>query len=78
MAKHRRAQLVHRREGEFHLGLDTRRPHHPASRRVPGQVIQQRRLARSRLTGQHQRPALTRANRLDQPVEHGTFTASPL
>jgi len=49
VTKHRRAQLVHRREGEFHLGLDTGRPRHPASRRVPGQVIQQGRLARPRL-----------------------------
>ena len=76
--EHRRAQLVHRREGELHLGLDTGRPHHPASQRVSGQVIQQRRLARPRLTAQHQRPALTHANRLDQPVEHAALTASPL
>ena len=76
--QHRRTQLMHRREGELHLGLDSGCPRHPASRRVPGQVIQQRRLARTFLAAQHQHPALTRADRLDQPVENGAFATPPV
>jgi hypothetical protein len=69
---------MHRCEGELHFGLDTGRPRHPASGRVAGQVIQQRRLARPFLTAQHQRPALARTDSLDQPVEHGALTAPSL
>ena len=43
------------------------------SDRPPGQVVQQRRLARPRLAVHHQRPALTRADRLDQLVKRGAL-----
>jgi hypothetical protein len=76
--EHRRAQLMHGREREFHLRLDTRGAYHPASRRVPGQVVQQRRLAHPRLATHHQRPAFAGAHGLDQPVEHGAFAAPSL
>jgi hypothetical protein len=43
---------------------------------MPGQIVQQRRLAHARLTGHDQRPALTGANSIDQPVQHVALAAS--
>ena len=68
--QHRRAQLVQPGERQFHLRLDAGGAHHPAAGRVPGQVVEQRRLAHARLAVHHQGPALTGADRLHQPVEH--------
>ena len=69
-AQHRRAQLMQPRERQLHLRLHPRRPHHPATRRPPGQEPQQRRLAHPRLTTHHQNPALTPPHRRHQPAKH--------
>jgi hypothetical protein len=73
--EHRRAQLMHRREREFHLRLDPHRTLHPAVRRLLDHVIQQRRLAHSRLATHDQRPALACANCFDQLLERVDFAA---
>jgi hypothetical protein len=73
--QHRRAQLVHPGEGELHLRLDTHSTRHPAARGVLHQVVQQRRLAHARVTAHHQGPALTGANRVEEPVQHVAFAA---
>ncbi len=62
-------------ERQLHLRLDARGPHHLAARRIPGQVVQQRRLAHTRLAGYHQRPALTRPDSINQAVQHLAFEA---
>ncbi|MDT7765346.1 MAG: hypothetical protein QOC63_4766, partial [Mycobacterium sp.] len=67
--EHRRAQLMHPRERELHLRLDTSGTRHHTARRVLGHVIQQRRLTDTWLTTHDQRPTLTCADSLDQPVE---------
>ena len=74
--QHRRAQLVQHRERQLHLRLDTHRARHPAARRLPGQVLQQRGLAHPRLAVHHQTPAFTRTHRRHQPVEHVAFGAA--
>jgi hypothetical protein len=74
--QHRRAQLMQPGERQLHLRLDPRGGRHPATRRPPGQVIQQRRLARTRLATHHQRPALTRPHSPQEPVQHLTFVAA--
>jgi hypothetical protein len=74
--QHRCQQLVQPRVGELHLRLDTRGARHPAARGVLDQVVQQRRLAHPRLTADHQRPALTSANGVDEPVQHLRFAVS--
>jgi hypothetical protein len=71
--QHRRAQLVQRRERQLHLRLDTHRAHHPAARRLPGQVLQQRRLAHPRLAPHHQSTAFTRTHSRRQPAEHAAL-----
>jgi hypothetical protein len=73
--QHRRTQLMQPGERELHLRMDARSTHHPAALRLPGRVVQQRRLAHARLAGHHQHPALTRANGIDQPVKDIAFTA---
>jgi hypothetical protein len=75
-AQHRRAQLVQHRERQLHLRLDTHRAHHPAARRLPGQVLQQRSLAHPRLAAHHQSAAFTRPHRRHQPVEHAALGAA--
>jgi hypothetical protein len=74
--EHRRAQLMHPGERQLHLRLDTSGTRHQAARRMIGEVVQQRRLTHTRFAAHHLRPALTRADSLDQPVEHLAF-ASP-
>ncbi len=74
--QHRRAQLMQPGERQLHLRLHPRRARHPATRGVPGHVLQQRRLAHARLTVHHQRPALSRTDRLDQLVEHTALSAA--
>ena len=73
--QHRREQLMQPGEGELHLRLDAGGTHHAAARRLLDHVFQQRRLAHARLAAHDQRPALARANRFDQPVEHLAFAA---
>jgi hypothetical protein len=46
---------------------------HQVARRPPGQVPQQRRLAHPRLAVHHQRPALTRAHSVQEPVKHAAL-----
>jgi hypothetical protein len=62
-------------ERQLHLRLHPRRPHHPAPRRPPGQVIQQRGLAYPRLTAYYQHPAAARPHRVNQLIQHAAFTA---
>jgi hypothetical protein len=73
MVEHPRAQLVQSCEGQLHFRLHTRSPRYPAPRGPPGQVVQQRGLARTRLTTQHQCPALTGPHASNEPVKYATF-----
>ena len=59
--KHGRAHLIEPREGELDLGLNAPDPDDPTSRRPPGDVVQQRRLADPGLAAQDQHLASTRA-----------------
>ena len=62
-------------EGELHLRLHAGGAHHPKPRRLLDEVLQKRRLAHARLAAHHERPALARADGLDEPVEHVAFAA---
>ena len=73
--QHRRQQLMQPGERQLHLRLHPRRPHHPAPRRPPGQVIQQHGLAYPGLTAHHQHPAAARPHRVNQLIQHAAFTA---
>ena len=65
-----RAQLMQDGERQFHLGLNTRRPHDATVGRALLHVVQQDGLADSRLTAQDQHPALTRAYLVQQSVQY--------
>ncbi|GAA0907164.1 hypothetical protein GCM10009559_75770 [Pseudonocardia zijingensis] len=58
MVQHGGADLVQRREGELHLGLDTGCPDDPASRGRAEDVLQERGLADTSFSADHQGPAL--------------------
>ena len=73
--EHRRQQLMQPGEGQLHLRLDTDGTRHPKARRLLDQVLEQRRLAHARLAAHHQGPALARADRFDEVVEHLAFAA---
>src|SRR5258708_31028651 len=60
-------------ERQFHLRLHARSPGQSAPRRLPAQILQQRCLAHTRFAGDHQRPALTGTNSLEQPVEYAAL-----
>jgi hypothetical protein len=75
MIQHRRAQLMQPRKGQLHLRLHARRPHYPAPRGPPGQIVKQHGLAHAGLTAHHQGPALTGPHASNEPVKHATFTA---
>jgi len=60
-------------ERKLHLRLDTRGAHHSTTRRLLDEILQQRRLAHARIASHHQDAALTRANIVDEPVEHVAF-----
>ena len=62
-------------ESQLHLRLHPRGPHHPATRRPPGQVVQQRGLAHPRLTAHHQHPAAARPHRVNELIKHAAFAA---
>ena len=66
--KHRRAQLMNTRERQLHLRFRPHGPNHRQTRRV-NHVVQQCRLAHSRLTTHHQRPAAARSHILQQVLE---------
>jgi hypothetical protein len=69
----RRAQLVHRGEGQLHLRLDTGHAGYLAVSRPRGEVLQQRRLTRTRLAVHDQRPAFTGANSVQELVQDTTL-----
>ena len=52
--EHRRAELVQRREGQLHLGLDAGDPRDTEARRLPGAMVQEGRLADARLAADDQ------------------------
>jgi hypothetical protein len=63
-------------ERQFHLGLDRDDTRHPATGRLRGQVLKQRRLARARAAAHNQGAALTGANGLEQRAERGALCAT--
>jgi hypothetical protein len=73
--QHRRQQLVQPGVGQLHLRLDPCRMRRPAARRLLDQVVEQGRLAHPGLPAHHQDPALTGADRVEEPVQQVTFTA---
>src|ERR1700691_573651 len=75
MIQHRSTQLLQPGERQLHLRLDTRRAHQTAGWRLPRDVVQQRRLAHSWLADQHQRPALTSLDGVDEIVESAALAA---
>ena len=70
MIKRRRAHLMQPGERKLHLRLDAHGARDPEVRRLLDDVLQQRGLAHPGLAAQHQGPALSRSNGVDQPVEH--------
>ena len=74
----RRAQVMQAGEGELHLGLHARGPHHAAPRGLAGDVVDQRCLADPRLAAQHQDRAGARPGGPQQPVEAVAFTTAAL
>jgi hypothetical protein len=75
--EHRRAQLMHPRERQLHLGLDPRRTRDPTSGRPLSQVRQQRRLADAGLPANHQRPASPLAHAVKQPLQRVALSLTP-
>jgi hypothetical protein len=73
--QHSCQQLMQCGEGELHLRLDARCTRQATSRRLLDHVFQQCRLAHARLATHHERPALTSANRFDQPIQHVALDA---
>ena len=76
--EHRRQQLMQPGEGQLHLRLDAGGTHDQAVRCLRDQVIQQRGLADTRFAADHQRPALTPANSVGEPVKLVALAASAL
>jgi hypothetical protein len=72
----RRTELMQTSKRELHLGFHAHRAQDSTTRRLIERVVQQRRLAHTRLPAQHQRLALAPANGLDQGVE-GLALATP-
>ena len=71
----RLAQLMQRRERQFLLRVGTGRSHDATSCCVLHEVFQQRALADSCLTTQHQCPARTRTHVRRQPLQRRAFAA---
>ena len=63
-------------KGQLHLRLNASRPRYPASPRLLGQVVQQHRLAHTRVAAHHQHPALTGPDRAGQAVQHVTLAVA--
>jgi len=74
--QHGPAQLMQPREGQLHLRLHAGRPGDPAVRRTPHHELQQRRLARPRLTPQHQHRAPTGPRISHQPIKRPALTTA--
>jgi hypothetical protein len=64
---------VQPREGQLHLGLDTRRPRHAASVGRRGYLSQERGLPDARLTAQDQHVAFARADTRNESIELHAF-----
>jgi hypothetical protein len=73
----RRAQLMQAGIGKLHLGLHPHRPQDGHVRRHPDQVLEQRRLADPRVPPQHQRPAFSALDVLDQLLESSALLSPP-
>jgi hypothetical protein len=67
---------VKARERELHLRLDSRRAYDVASRRVVGDVVEQRRLPHAGFAADDESPALAVANCLNEPVNYVAFSPS--
>ena len=72
-AEHRRAELMHSRERQLHLGLDSDDPGDSKSGRLPSAIVQERRLADARLATDDENCTLPAAHVRHQPVEHLTL-----
>ena len=73
-----RAQPMQPGKRKLHLGLHTRSAQHLEPRRPLDHVVQQRRLAHTRLTADYQNLAPARLHNLDQPVERLGLVAPAL
>src|SRR5262245_5084977 len=73
MTEDRANETVEACEREICLGLDACRRQHPHSTRVPRGVIEQRRLADSRLSAHDETPALAPNGARDQLVDQLAF-----
>jgi hypothetical protein len=60
-------------ERQFHLRLHTSGTRQLAARRLLAQILEQRSLAHTGFAGNHQRPAFTSVNSLEQPVEYAAL-----
>jgi len=78
VVQHRREQLMQPGEGQLHLRLTARHAHHPAALRLPGQVIQQRGLAHTRLAEHHQHLALPATTAATRPASTFASRLRPL
>jgi hypothetical protein len=74
--EHRRAQLMQRGEGEFHLRLDANGAHDPTVRRARRQVVQQSGLANAGFAMDDERSTLTGSKGFDELLEHAAFGAA--
>jgi hypothetical protein len=67
---------MHTCEGQLHLGFDARDMRDPKARRIPGAVLEQRRLPDTGFAPNHHDPALAFAHVLQEPVERLTLSGS--
>ena len=68
-----RTKLMERRKGKLHLRFDTDRAKNAITLAARGDVVQESRLANTRLPAQHQRFALACAHRGQQLLEPRTL-----
>jgi hypothetical protein len=73
--EHGRAQLVQSRERQLHLRLHARRPRNAAPRRLPGDVVEQRRLAHAGFAAQDEHTTLARPHSRHQAIEQLALAA---
>jgi hypothetical protein len=71
----RHAELMQRREGKLHLGLDPGGADPPHVRGRAHRMLQQRRFADPGLALQHEDPAAPNPRALEQPVDDGTLVS---
>jgi hypothetical protein len=75
--EHWRAQLLKPGVRKLHLGLHAGGPRHLEPGGLSDHVLQQGRLTDPGLTAYDEYPALTTADRLQQPVQYFTLAAPP-